>query len=117
EILDATGGTDHDVDALLEGAHLPSLGHAAVDLRGEETDAAGDRLHRSVDLQGQFAGRSEDDGARLAADLATLALLRGEDALDERSAEGDRLPRAGASAAQHIAPLEDRPDGGRLDRE
>src|SRR5690606_2187319 len=117
EILDAAGGADHDVDALLEGAHLSSLRHAAVDLRGEEADAAGDRLHGAVDLQRQLAGRREDDRARLAADLPALAGLRLQDALDQRSAESDGLARAGAAAAEHVAALEHGRAGCRLDRE
>ena len=51
------------------------LGHAAVDLRGEQADAAGDRLDRAVDLQRELARRGEDERLRLAAELAALAGL------------------------------------------
>src|SRR5690606_11872999 len=40
EVLDTTRGTDDDVDTLLECADLLALGHATVDLRGQQTNAA-----------------------------------------------------------------------------
>ena len=52
------------------------LRHAAVDLRGEEADAAGDRLHGAVDLQGQLARRGEDERARACGRSAVLRRRR-----------------------------------------
>lgn len=117
QVLDATGCADDDVDALLQRAHLAALGHATVDLRGEEADAAGDRLDRAVDLQRELARRSEDDRAGLAAEFAALARLRLQHTLDERSTERDGLSRAGATAGEDIATLEHCRDAGSLDRE
>ena len=117
EVLDAAGGADDDVDALLERADLAALRHAAVDLRGEEADAAGDRLDRAVDLQRELARRGEDERLRRAAELAALAGLRAQHALDERCAERDGLARAGAAAGEHVLALEDRRDRRGLDRE
>src|SRR5690606_29417891 len=117
QVLDAAGGADDDVDALLERPDLAGLRDTAVDLRGEQADAAGDRLNGAVDLQRQFTRGCEDERARLAAELAALAGLAAEDRFDQGSAEGDGLARAGAAAGQDVLALEDRGDRGGLDRE
>ena len=117
EVFDATGGADDDVDALLERTDLARLRHAAVDLRGEQADAAGDRLDGPVDLQRELARRREDERLRLAAELAALAGLGAQHVLDERRAEGDGLARAGAAAGEHVATREDLGDRRGLDRE
>ncbi len=94
------------------------LRNAAVHLGGEESDAARDGLHGAVDLERELTGRREDEGARGAAHLALHAAGRlGEQALHQRSAEGDGLARAGAAAAEHVAAGEHVRDGGGLDRE
>src|SRR5690606_14584969 len=95
---------------------------AAVDLRGEEADALRDRLHRAVDLQGELAGRREDQGARLATHLALAARLARfgpalHEPLDRGGAEGDGLARAGLASAEHVASLEHDRDGRSLDGE
>ncbi len=117
QILDPAGRSDHDVDALLQRADLTPLRNAAVDLRREQAHGAGDRLHSAVDLQRQLAGRSQDEGDGCAAELALGALLRAQDALDQRCAERDRLAGAGAASGEHIATVEDRRGRRRLDRE
>ena len=121
EVLDAAGGADHDVDAALQRADLAALRHAAVDLRGEQADAAGDRLHGAVDLQRELAGRRQDQRARRTAELALAAGLAGlperMQALDQRRAEGDGLAGAGAAAAEHVLAGEHVGDGRGLDRE
>ena len=121
QVLDATGRADDDVDAALEGAELTGVRDAAVDLRREEADAARDRLHGAVDLQGQLAGRGQDEGLRCAAELASLVgRLVGaqlEQALDERCSERDGLAGAGAAAAEHVAAGEHVGDRRGLDRE
>ncbi len=111
EVLDAAGGADHDVDALLQRTDLTPLRDATIDLRGEQADAASDRLHRAVDLQREFARRGEDDRLRVTAELTTLSGLALQDALDQRSAEGDRLTGTGAASSEHVAALQDRRDG------
>ena len=72
------------------------VGHAAVDLRGEEADALRERLDGAVDLERELAGRREDERARGAAELAALfpplvAGLHLQEALDERCTERDGL--------------------------
>ncbi len=117
EVLDAARRSDDDVDAALQRADLAVLRNSAVDLRGEQADAAGDGLHRAVDLQGELAGRSEDEGARLASHLAVLAAVVLHQALDERGTEGDGLAGAGLAASEHVAAGEHIRDGRGLDRE
>ena len=105
-----------------ERTHLAGLRHAADDLRREEADGAGDRLHRAVDLERELAGRREDQRARSAAHPATGAGASGlvpvaHQPLDERCAEGDGLAAARAPAAEHVAPRERVGDGRGLDGE
>src|SRR5690606_28514726 len=64
-----------------------------------------------------LAGRGEDKGARAATGLAALRPAVDEQALHERSPEGDGLAGAGAAAAEDIPALQHLGDGGRLDRE
>src|SRR5690606_14754946 len=117
EVFDASGGADHDVDALLQRPDLASLRDAAVDLGGEQADAASAGLHGAVDLQGELTRGSEDDRLRVAAELATLSGLTLQDAFDKRSTESDGLAGSGAATAENIATLQDRRDRCRLDRE
>src|SRR5690606_11073440 len=91
EIFDTTGGADHDVDALLERAHLTALRNATVDLRREQADTARDRLDRAVDLQRELTRRSKDDRPRRTTELAALSSLRLQHVLDKRGAERDGL--------------------------
>src|ERR1019366_585555 len=117
QVLDAARRADDDVDAALECADLAVLRHATVDLGGEETDAAGNGLHRAVDLQGEFARRGEDEGAWLASHLAVLAAVVLHEALDERCSERDGLARAGLTATEDVATREHIRDRRGLDRE
>ena len=54
---------------------------------------------RPGDLGGQLAGRHDDDGARVAGPRATTG-----EPMQDRQAEGKRLARAGAGAAEHVVP-------------
>src|SRR6185312_14039380 len=117
EVFDATRGGDDDIDSALQARYLLVLRNAADDRGGEETDAARDRLHRAVDLHGQFASRGQDEGARLATRLASGASVVLHQALNKRCAEGDRLTGAGLAAAENILAGEHVRDGRSLDRE
>lgn len=118
EVFDAAGRADHDVDAAQQCGDLTALRHAAHDLSREQADRAGDVLHRAVDLQGEFAGRRENERARCATRLAlALGLVTDEQAFDDRCGKRDRLAGAGAAAAEHVATRERFGDRGCLDRE
>ncbi len=117
QVFDSSGRADDDVDAALECADLAALRNTAVDLRGEEADAAGDRLHGAVDLQGELTGRSEDERTGLATHLALLAAAVLHELLDERRTEGDGLAGARAATSEHVLAGDDIRDGRGLDRE
>src|SRR5665647_2911676 len=85
EVLDAARRADDDVDAALQGADLAVLRDAAVNLGGEETNTARDRLDGAVDLQRQLAGRGQDERAGLAGHLAVLAAVVLLSLIHERS--------------------------------
>ena len=61
------------------------------------------------DLQGELAGRGEDQRRR--------AAVVGLDALDQRDAEGERLARAGRRLDEHVVAVEDILDDELLDGE
>jgi len=95
----------------LEVADLPLDVGAAVEGSGLETDGSGQRAQDLDDLASQFACRHqhkcsgpESGGARLGA-------------LDQWQPEGERLARAGAGLAAHVAPGQRVADRELLDRE
>ena len=103
EVLEAAGAGHHDVDAAVERVDLAALADATEDHGGAHAHGLGERLEGLVDLPRQLTGRREDEPARGA--LGALGPGRGQ-AGHERDAEGVGLARAGAAAAQHVAPGE-----------
>ncbi len=108
-VNDAAGGTDHDVHATAQGRQLLAVGLAAVYRQHAE---AGDLrrigLEGLGDLDGQLAGRRQDQGLGL--DLLQV------DVGQYRQGEGRRLAGTGLRLAQHVAAFQHRRDGGGLDR-
>src|SRR6478736_8874970 len=108
----ARGGNE-DVDALVERLDLRLVGQAAGDQLVAQAGDVHERLERVAHLHGELSGRHQDERARA---LALRAGAVGEPG-DHGQAEGQRLARAGAATAEHVATGEGVGDGGGLDRE
>jgi hypothetical protein len=98
EVEEAAGGTDDDLDALVERLGLRLVRDAAVDR--QHPDAPGPAGGRDVpgDLQAQLPGRYDDE--RL--DASVSALGHGADPLQQRDAEAERLARTGGGLADQV---------------
>ena len=113
EIQEPAGTGDDDVDPRLEGLLLGFGGDPAEDGGHVHVDDAGQGLDDLGDLESELAGGGQDQADGVAG--AGLVLLR--QALDQRQAEGQGFARAGAAAAEHVAPGEGVGQGGGLDGE
>ena len=112
-VQQAAGRGDEDVDALFKGADLRRMTDAAIDERMADAEKAAILTQLGVDLDRQFAGRSENQSAhalRLEPFRATRELLQ------EGKPEGCGLARSGLRDAEHVATFEKGRDGLRLDR-
>ena len=110
----AAGGGDDHVGAGLQDLALLVVVHAAVH-QGELEAEVGAELHRVlVDLDRQFAGRGEDQGARV---LGLAVGERGarEQAVEDRDQERERLAGAGLCLARDVAAGERKRQRQRLD--
>ena len=104
-IEQAAGRGDDDVAAVLQLLALLVVIDAAVDQRAAQAGVAANRLGVLVDLDGQLAGRCNDQCSR----IAVLALGhggRGEQAIHHRDQEGAGLAGAGLGLAGDVAPGE-----------
>jgi hypothetical protein len=101
QVGQATGGRDHDVDAVAQGADLLVDRHTAVDRGEAQAHLLGERLHGRTDLGGQLTGREQDQAA---GGLGTARTSGEPD--EDREAEGQGLAGAGASATEHVASRE-----------
>jgi hypothetical protein len=112
EVLEPAGRRDDDLGATAQRAGLAADRHAA-DHRGEpqaqRLRVGGERVG---DLLGQFPGGDEDEGHRLPG-LGPLPV----DAGQYGEAEGERLARPRAPAAQHVPAGQGVGQRRRLDRE
>ncbi len=111
----AARGGDDDVHALLQQLALLVVINAAVD-QGETQAQVGTELHRIlVDLDGQFAGRGQDQRARVFR-LAVGQRRTRQQAVHDSDQEGQRLAGAGLRLAGHITAGQRDRQGQRLDR-
>ena len=97
EVLQATGGGDHDVDAAPQLVDLAAHRRAAVDGAELEVQRLGQRRECVVDLLRELAGRHQDQRARLVCRPPTT-----DEAGQHRQPEGQRLAGAGLAAAEHV---------------
>ena len=117
-VLEATGAGDDDVDALAEGGDLRAGRDTTEHRDGAEAERLRHRHDGFVDLGDEFTGRRQDEGTRLAAGLAVGgAHTVGGEAGDEGKGERERLARAGAPPAEHVATGEGVGQRGGLDGE
>ena len=66
QVDQAAGGRDEDVDAAAQGRICRPIGGAAVDREHPHAERLAERGERVVHLQGQLAGRDQDQAARAA---------------------------------------------------
>ena len=102
EVFEASGARDDDVDAAAERLLLRLLAHAAEDRHDREAGGIRERDDGRRDLRRELARRGEHEAAR-ASGRAAGGRGSGQSG-DERKRERDGLARAGAAAAEHIAP-------------
>ena len=102
-IHEAAGGRHDDVRVLLKLVDLRLHARAAVDHGHADALIEGEQaVHLVADLQGEFAGRGEDQRLQVVA--------FGVDMLDHRDAEGEGLARAGRRLGDDVLPLHERRD-------
>ena len=110
EVLQAARARHHNVDALVQGAHLVAVPRPAEDrhdaLAGGPEQVDQDRVH----LRGQLACGHEDQRPG----TARQGLLGPQ---GERDGEGERLPRAGGCPPADVAAGQGRRDGSGLNGE
>ena len=119
QVEQPAGGADDDLDALLERLDLRLVGPAAVD--GQHADAAlvPGRLEVAGDLDGELAGRHDDERLRLAGGRQRVVPLVGRclHELQQRDAEAEGLAGAGLGLADDVVPGQRDRQGHGLDGE
>ncbi len=108
QVLQAPGARHHDVDALLQGAHLLAVASATEDRHDALAVCPEQVAQDLVHLRGQLAGRHEHE--RLGAPRERALGVH-----DERNAEGQRLAGPRRCLATDVPPGERSRDGGGLD--
>jgi hypothetical protein len=109
------GGRDDDVGALLQQLALLVVIDAAVDQRELQAQFAAELDRVLVDLDRQLAGRGQDQRARVLG-LAVGQRRLGQQAVDHRDQERQRLAGAGLRLASDVAAGQGQRQGQRLDR-
>ncbi len=110
----AAGRGDDHVGAGLQQLALLVVVDAAVDQRVAQAELAAELQRVLVDLDGQLAGRGEDQGARVAV-LAVGQRRAGQQAVHHAHQEGERLAGAGLGLAGDVAAGEADREGHGLD--
>ncbi|MNS70764.1 hypothetical protein D3C72_1041120 [compost metagenome] len=110
----AAGGGDDHVHALLQDLALLVVIHATVDQREAQAEVGAELDRILVDLDGQFAGRGEDQRARIFR-LAIGQRRARQQAVHDSDQEGQRLAGAGLGLAGDVATGQRDRQGQRLD--
>ena len=113
QVEQAAGRGDQDVDAARQGLDLAAVAQTADDGAQAQAEAAAVGVEAARDLDGELAGRREDERARA---LGLGALLGGGEVLQHGQREGRGLAGAGLGDAENVTALQQRRDGARLDR-
>ena len=113
QVADAARRADHDVGAAAHPLHLREAAHAAEDRDDPAALLAAEAEQAVLDLQGEFAGGGQDQGAR--GEAVRRGRVGGE-MLQHRQRERRGLAGAGLGDAEQIAAGEQVRDGGCLDR-
>ena len=105
KVFEPTGGCDDDVDAVAQCLNLAVLRNTTEDCHRPKLVCVGEGLQRCRNLRCQLTGWGKNH-----ARWATRFAGRGADGLreahDHRNGEGERLARAGFSAAENVATSE-----------
>ena len=110
DMVEEPAGTGHhDFCAAPQLVHLGRKADASVNGNAPETGLPSQAADRFMNLLGQFARRSDNEGPNMPA--STL-----RQAMQDRQREGSGLAGAGLGQAQYIAPLHNRRDRPGLDR-
>ncbi len=112
QIADAPGRADHDVGASPHPLHLHRTAEAAEDCDDAALLIAAEAMEAFLDLQGEFAGRRHDEGARAVAVRGARSACQ---VLQHRQRKGGGLAGAGLGDAEQIAACEQRRNGTCLD--
>jgi len=107
------GGRDEQVHAAVQGRELGGIGESARDELVPHADDVGQRLERVADLNREFAGRDQHEGAGPLGRGGATVGQPGE----RRQAERERLARPCAPAAENVTAGQRVGDRRRLDRE
>lgn len=110
QVFESAGAGQNNVDTTVEGVDLWLLVDATEDRAGLESGSSGQRSEGRFYLDHEFTRRRQDQCAR-AASAGSRAVAEPR---DQRQQEGIGLARAGAAAAEHIAPGERIGQGGCL---
>ena len=103
---------DQDVDAACQGLDLAAIAQAADDRAKTQAEAATVGVEAARDLDRELAGRRQHERARV---LGLGALPESGEVLQHGQREGCGLAGAGLGDAQHVAALQQRRNGARLD--
>jgi hypothetical protein len=119
QVQQPPGGAHHDLNAGLEGGHLGLVGPAAVDGHDPHAAAPPGELQVAGDLHAQFPGRHDDQRLRSTGrgQVEEVVVAGGDQALQDRDAEGQRLAGTGAGLADDVGAGERDRQGEFLDRE
>ena len=104
---------DQDVDAAVQGLDLPAEAQAADHHAELQPEAAAVGVEAAADLDGELARRRQHQRPRV---LGLRTLAESGEVLQDGQREGGGLAGAGLGDAQHVAALQQRRDGARLDR-
>ena len=113
EVHQAAGGGDEHVDAGLQGADLRILADAAVNHGSPQPGIAAIGLKALADLDHQFAGGGQDQGADFPPPAAWARVAA--QPLQRRQGKGGGLAGSGLGTAQHVAAFQDGRNRGGLD--
>ena len=117
EVQQTTRAGDEHIDTLGQGGDLRLEADTAEDAGAAHGQVTGIDLEAVVDLGRQFAGRRQDQYARLPGHvLAAIGMTIGKQALEHRQREAAGLAGAGLGSHHQIATLQDGRNGTLLNR-
>ena len=103
---------DQDVDAARQGLDLAAIAQATDDGAEAQPEATAVGVEAARDLDRKLAGRRQHEATRV---LGLRALAEAREVLQHGQREGRGLAGAGLGNAQHVATLQERRNGARLD--
>ena len=104
QVEQPTRRTDDHVDAGREHVELRLVGDPAVDRQRAGATVLAGQLEVVGDLKRELTGRRDDEGLRFAGggQLVVVGVVRGDDALEDRDGERQRLAGTGARLTDQV---------------